>query len=61
MKQIFLGIICFGVLNTLAAAETELKSTVAEVRQHLSALERFVNLVDEAEVKIVVQYAVNPR
>jgi len=61
MKQIFLGIICFGVLNTLAAAETELKGTVAEVRQHLSALERFVNLVDEAEVKIVVQYAVNPR
>jgi uncharacterized protein YggE len=51
MKCILIGIISLGLVHSATAAETELKGTVAEVRQHLATLERFVTLLGEAEVK----------
>lgn len=51
MKRFLFPIICLTITNTVSATETELKGTVNEVRQHLSALDRFVTVLGEAEVK----------
>jgi len=51
MKQLILAGICVFILNAASAAEAELRGTVSEVRQHLSAVDRFVTVLGEAEVK----------
>lgn len=51
MKQFLISVICLAIINPISAAETELKGTVNEIRQHLSALDRFVTVLGEAEVK----------
>lgn len=51
MKQFLFPVICFAIVGTVSAADTELKGTVNEIRQHLSALDRFVTVLGEAEVK----------
>ena len=58
MKQAFLATICLGLINSLPAAEPELKGTVAEVRQHLAAWDRVVTVPGEAEVKSPADRAV---